>query len=51
MKGSYLGTSYNDDQIEDQLKFCNIYKKCSYVDMIDLAAEALKTSKYRLVSR
>ena len=27
MKGSYLGTSYNDDQIEDQLKFCNaIYK-------------------------
>ncbi len=46
MKGSYLGTSYNDDQIEDQLKFCNaIYKKCSYVDMIDLAAEALKNSK------
>ena len=46
MKGSYLGTSYNDNQIEDQLKFCNaIYKKCGYIDMIDLAAEALKNSK------
>ena len=46
MKGSYLGTSYNEEETEKQLKSCEaIYKLCNYTEMIDLTAEALKNSK------
>ena len=46
MNGSYLGSSYSDTEIEEQLKSLNAnYQKCNYEEMILLASNALNKSK------
>ena len=46
MKGSYLGPSYNNEDIENSLKSLNaVYKKFEYSEMIDFASNALKNDQ------
>ena len=46
MKGSYLGPSYNNEDIENSLKSLNaVYKKFEYNEMIDFASNALKNDQ------
>ena len=46
MKGSYLGPSYNEKDIEKSLKSLNaVYKKLDYNEMIEFASTALKNDQ------
>ncbi len=46
MKGSYLGPSYNNRDIENSLKSLNaVYKKFDYNEMIEFASTALKNDQ------
>tara|TARA_B100000787_G_C16194819_1_gene299989 strand:- start:861 stop:2696 length:1836 start_codon:yes stop_codon:yes gene_type:complete len=46
MKGSYLGTEYSNDQIEEELKKCNaVFRKYEKSEIINLTAKGLSDSK------
>ena len=46
MRGSYLGPSYNDDQVENSLKSLNAkYEKHNEENLISIVAEKLKNEK------
>jgi|TARA_B110000037_G_scaffold223184_1_gene303455 carbamoyltransferase len=46
MKGSYLGTEYSNDQIEEELKKCNaVFRKYEKSEIINLTAKDLSDSK------
>jgi carbamoyltransferase len=46
MKGSYLGTEYSSDQIEEELKNCNaVFRKYEKSEIISLTAKDLSDSK------
>tara|TARA_B100000029_G_scaffold515158_1_gene620891 strand:- start:163 stop:2004 length:1842 start_codon:yes stop_codon:yes gene_type:complete len=46
MKGSYLGPSFDDDQVEDSLKLLNAkYKKYDEENLISIVAEKLNNKK------
>jgi carbamoyltransferase len=46
MQGSYLGPSFNDSEIEEELKLCGaFFKKCSENELIEEVATALSDGK------
>ncbi len=46
MRGSYLGPSFNDSEIEEELKLCGaFFKKCSENELIEEVATALSDGK------